>query len=120
VQGYDSPEEVVTEVGKRPKPLALYVFTQSRETADWFINHTRAGTSAVNNAVTQANIPTLPFGGSNHSGIGRLGGHAGFLEFSNARAVVEDALIPGEGTPMMYPPFPKDAITFIDMMLEPK
>jgi aldehyde dehydrogenase (NAD+) len=120
VQGYDSPAEVVTEIGKRPKPLALYVFTQNRETADWFINHTRAGTSAVNNAVIQANIPTLPFGGSNHSGIGRLGGHAGFLEFSNGRAVVEDALIPGEGTPMMYPPFPEDAITFIDMMLEPK
>jgi aldehyde dehydrogenase (NAD+) len=34
----------------------------------------------------------LPFGGVNHSGSGRLGGERGFVEFSNARSVVEQPL----------------------------
>ena len=54
VQPFTSREEAVAEVAKRPKPLGLYVFSQDREMADWFIDHTRAGTSAVNNAVVQA------------------------------------------------------------------
>ena len=112
-------EEAVAEIAKRPKPLGLYIFTTSRETADWYLAHTRAGTSVINNAVVQANIPTLPFGGANHSGIGRLGGHAGFKEFSNPRSVVEDALNPTEGTPMSYPPFPAETSMFVDMLLTP-
>ncbi len=119
VQGFTSREQVIAEIAKRPKPLAIYIFTQERAAADWFLDHTRAGTSAINNAVVQANIQSLPFGGSNHSGIGRLGGQAGFIEFSNARAVVEDALDVKKGAPMMYPPFPKEGLDFVDQMLAP-
>ena len=119
VSSVKSREDAISEIAKRPKPLGLYIFTSSRETADWYLAHTRAGTSVINNAVVQANIPTLPFGGANHSGIGRLGGHAGFKEFSNARSVVEDALNPAEGTPMTYPPFPAEAAMFVDMLLTP-
>jgi aldehyde dehydrogenase (NAD+) len=87
--------------------------------ADYFIDHTRAGTSAVNNAVVQANIATLPFGGANHSGIGRLGGRAGFIEFSNPRAVVEDSLDQSKSSMMFYPPYPPEAAMFIEHMLTP-
>ena len=119
VQPFATREEAVAEVAKRPKPLGLYVFTQNREMADWFIDHTRAGTSAINNAVVQANIATLPFGGANHSGIGRLGGHAGFIEFSNPRAIVEDSLDPSQSSMMFYPPYPPEAAMFIEHMLAP-
>jgi aldehyde dehydrogenase (NAD+) len=119
VKGFANREEAVADIARRPKPLAIYIFTQERESADWFLDHTRAGTSAINNAVVQANIQSLPFGGANHSGIGRLGGHAGFIEFSNPRAVVEDALDAKNGAPMFYPPFPKEALDYVDHMLTP-
>lgn len=119
VQGYSDREQAIAEIAKRPKPLAIYIFTQERSSADWFLDHTRAGTSGINSAVVQANIQSLPFGGANHSGIGRLGGQAGFLEFSNARAVVEDALDAKNGARMMYPPFPKEALAYVDQMLMP-
>jgi aldehyde dehydrogenase (NAD+) len=119
VQGFARREEAVAEIAKRPKPLGLYVFSASPEAAAWFIAATRAGSSAVNNAVVQANVATLPFGGCNHSGIGRLGGHAGFVEFSNPRAVVEDAYDPAQGAPMFYPPFPEGAVAFVEQMLAP-
>ncbi len=119
VQGFAAREEAVAEVAKRPKPLGLYVFSATAEGAAYFIDETRAGSSAVNNAVVQANVATLPFGGCNHSGIGRLGGHAGFVEFSNPRAVVEDAYDPAQGAPMFYPPFPDGAAAFVEQMLAP-
>ncbi|MFZ4688088.1 MAG: aldehyde dehydrogenase family protein [Polymorphobacter sp.] len=119
VQPFASREAAVAEVAKRPKPLGLYVFTQDREMADYFIDHTRAGTSAINNAVVQANIATLPFGGANHSGIGRLGGRAGFIEFSNPRGVVEDSLDQSKSSMMFYPPYPAEAAMFIEHMLTP-
>jgi aldehyde dehydrogenase (NAD+) len=119
VQGYTTREEAIAEIARRPKPLAIYIFTQERAAADWFLDHTRAGTSAINSAVVQANIQSLPFGGANHSGIGRLGGQAGFIEFSNTRAVVEDALDAKKGAPMMYPPFPKEGLAYVDQMLAP-
>ena len=119
IDGFDDKETAIAEIAKRPKPLALYVFTQDRATADWYFQNTRAGTSVLNNAIIQANIPTLPFGGCNHSGIGRLGGHAGFLEFSNPRSIVEDSLEQANGREMMYPPFPSEAAMFVDMMLAP-
>jgi aldehyde dehydrogenase (NAD+) len=119
VESFSNREQTIAEIAKRPKPLAIYIFTQEREAADWFLDHTRAGTSAINCAVVQANIQSLPFGGANHSGIGRLGGEAGFIEFSNARAVVEDALDAKSGAAMMYPPFPKEALAYVDHLLAP-
>ncbi len=117
VMGYDTREEAVAEVAKRPKPLGLYIFAADRDAIDFFLNNTRSGSAAINNNVTQANIPTLPFGGCNHSGIGRLGGHAGFLEFSNLRAVVEDPADPKQAPPAFYPPYPAEARMFLRAML---
>ena len=119
VHGFAAREDAVAEVAKRPKPLGLYVFSATPDGAAYFIDETRAGSSAVNNAVVQANVATLPFGGCNHSGIGRLGGHAGFVEFSNPRAVVEDAYDPAQGAPMFYPPYPEGAAAFVEQMLAP-
>jgi aldehyde dehydrogenase (NAD+) len=117
VMGYETREEAVAEVAKRPKPLGLYIFAADRDAIEYFLNNTRSGSAAVNNNVTQANVMTLPFGGCNHSGIGRLGGQAGFHEFSNLRAVVEDPADASQGPPAFYPPFPAEAGMFLRAML---
>lgn len=119
VQGFKSREEVLTEIAKRPRPLGIYIFTSDKETADWYMANTRAGSSAINGIALQATCPTLSFGGSNHSGIGRLGGKAGFQEFSNARGVVADAFVPSERAAQFYPPFPAEMGAFLDELLKP-
>jgi aldehyde dehydrogenase (NAD+) len=121
LQPYRTLSEAVTEVEKRPKPLGLYVFSQSREDVDWIVAHTRAGSSAINNIATQATIATLPFGGVNHSGTGRENGVQAFREYSNGRGVVEDALDPAQRTPAFFPPYPEgvDVVQIVDQMLQP-
>jgi aldehyde dehydrogenase (NAD+) len=91
---FDTPAEAVARIRARPKPLALYIYATERAQVDYYLRHTSAGSTAVNNAVIQAGIPTLPFGGVGHSGMGRVNGRQSFREFSNARAVVEDELQP--------------------------
>ena len=59
---------------------------------DYFLAHTTAGSTVVNHNLIQSGTnPRLPFGGVNHSGIGRIGGEE-WLQgdvMSNPRSVVE-------------------------------
>lgn len=91
-------EDVIREIGSRPKPLAAYVFAKDRTEIDWYIAHTTSGSLVVNHNVVQSGTnPLLPFGGVNSSGIGRMVGFATFNECSNGRAIVE------EGPPVIEP-----------------
>lgn len=120
IHPFTAREAALREIEKRHRPLGLYVFTRSRDVAQWYIDRTRAGSSAINNIAVQATVPTLPFGGVNHSGIGQLNGRAGFREFSNGRGVVEEALDMKAGPPMVYPPFPAGDPGRLDPMLAPE
>jgi aldehyde dehydrogenase (NAD+) len=85
--------EAIDIIERRTKPLALYIYAKQRAAIDYFIAHTSAGSTVVNHNLIQSGTnPRLPFGGVNHSGIGRIGGETGFMEMSNPRSVVEQPL----------------------------
>jgi aldehyde dehydrogenase (NAD+) len=85
--------EALEIIARRTKPLALYIYAKDRGAIDYFLAHTTAGSTVVNHNLIQSGTnPRLPFGGVNHSGIGRIGGEQGFREMSNARSVVEQPL----------------------------
>jgi aldehyde dehydrogenase (NAD+) len=85
--------EAIAIIERRTKPLALYIYARERAAIDWFLANTTAGSTVVNHNLIQSGTnPRLPFGGVNHSGIGRVGGETGFMEMSNARSVVEQPL----------------------------
>ena len=85
--------EAIEVIERRTKPLALYIYAKERGAIDWFLAHTTAGSTVVNHNLIQSGTnPRLPFGGVNHSGIGRIGGEEGFKEMSNPRSVVEQPL----------------------------
>lgn len=104
VAAYDDLGEAMARVRARPKPLALYVYATDRHVIDAVLAGTSAGSTVINHNMVQSGTnPELPFGGVNGSGIGRVGGHQGFLEFSNARSVVEETRASAGLTPL--PPF---------------
>ena len=85
--------EALAIIKRRTKPLALYIYARERAAIDYFLAHTTAGSTVVNHNLIQSGTnPRLPFGGVNHSGIGRIGGERGFMEMSNPRSVVEQPL----------------------------
>jgi len=95
-------DEPLAALRDRPTPLALYVFTRSRQTETRVINEVRSAGVCVNDVVMQIVGFDLPFGGLGDSGIGAYHGRTGFNTFSHQRSIVR------RGTwfdaPVRYPP----------------
>lgn len=88
VISFKDETQITEEIRQGDKPLALYVFSTNLEFNQYILDHTSSGTSVVNDCLIQFGHNELPFGGVNHSGIGKSGGHYGFIEFSNQKSVV--------------------------------
>lgn len=88
VQTYTELDDVLDYIRARPKPLAMYIFSDEPAFVDAVIAGTSSGGVTVNGFATHIGESRLPFGGINNSGTGRYHGIHGFREFSNQRSVV--------------------------------
>jgi aldehyde dehydrogenase (NAD+) len=96
--------DAADEVNSRPRPLALYVFTQNAENQRYLLQNIPAGGACVNETILHLGHPDLPFGGFGNSGVGRAHGHAGFLAFSNEKSVLKQRVGRTALKPI-YPPY---------------
>ncbi|AMR28036.1 aldehyde dehydrogenase [Hymenobacter psoromatis] len=96
--------ETAAYVNARLKPLAQYVFTTSPANRRYLLHTIAAGGAAVNETLIQLAHPDLPFGGVGNSGLGKAHGHAGFLAFSNEKAVLKQR-VGLTGIKPFYPPY---------------
>ncbi|SHL61476.1 aldehyde dehydrogenase family protein [Hymenobacter psychrotolerans] len=108
--------EATDEVNSRPRPLALYVFTQSRENQRYLLRNIPAGGAAVNETILHLAHPDLPFGGAGNSGLGRAHGHAGFLAFSNEKSVLRQR-VGLTGIKSFYPPYTPKVQRMVNLLL---
>jgi aldehyde dehydrogenase (NAD+) len=99
----DSIDAAIEFVNARPKPLALYVFTDDDDTAAHVLDRTSSGGAGINNTLLHIGPPELPFGGIGPSGLGAYHGRAGFDAFSHLRSVYERNVRPDPS--VLYPPF---------------
>lgn len=114
---YREINDVINYINQRPKPLALYLFTRSKKMMDLIQKNTSAGMMAINETVLQFGNPHLPIGGVNNSGIGKSHGHAGFLAFTNEKAVLHQR----RGLTVVktvYPPYSKFKNFMIDLLIK--
>lgn len=96
-------EEAIRFVNARPKPLALYVFTEDDTTARDVVARTTSGGLTVNHIWLHLAVHDLPFGGVGESGMGAYHGQASFDTFSHRKAVLSK---PTRLDPsIMYPPY---------------
>jgi len=100
-----SMKAAVEFVNVRPKPLALYLFSQSRTVESFVLQNTSSGGVCVNTTLLHHANDRLPFGGVGESGIGNYHGRFGFETFSHKRAVVRKPVQPE--VPLAYPPYTK-------------
>lgn len=91
VRTYRELSEAIQYVNARPKPLALYVFSDSNRSIRRILADTRCGGVTINDCGPHFYNTELPFGGSNNSGIGKCHGEFGFHEFSNQKGVLYQA-----------------------------
>lgn len=84
---YDHVADAINFVRSRPKPLALYLFSQNAEWVSRLTAATASGGVSINDVIAHYQIEDLPFGGVGYSGMGVYHGFDGFRNFSHARAV---------------------------------
>ncbi|MCU0381506.1 MAG: aldehyde dehydrogenase [Chitinophagaceae bacterium] len=88
VIGYRTKEEVLKWIEANPYPLALYVYSSSKATADFFVHNLRFGGGCINNGVIHLGNTDIPFGGVGTSGIGQYNGKFGFDTFTRPKSVM--------------------------------
>tara|TARA_R110002020_G_scaffold86758_2_gene214203 strand:- start:7011 stop:8381 length:1371 start_codon:yes stop_codon:yes gene_type:complete len=100
---YRSIEEAIAFVTARPKPLALYLFSNTKAVREKVLDETSAGGVCINDVVMHLAVPGLPFGGVGISGMGAYHGRASFDTFSHKKSV----LVKSEwfDLPLRYAPF---------------
>jgi len=81
--------EAIRFIRSRPKPLALYLFSNSAEVVQRFKTETSSGALTINDTILHALISSLPFGGVGASGFGAYHGKFGFEQFSHKRSILK-------------------------------
>lgn len=99
---YNNIQEVIDYINDRPKPLALYIYSNNRKTIDKVISNTSAGGTCVNTCTLQYLHMNAPFGGVNNSGIGSSHGVWGFKAFSHERTIMVNKFA---ASLLMAPPY---------------
>lgn len=100
---YDSIDEVIEQLKRAERPLALYLYTRDAALVERFRRETSSGGYGVNAIAAQAALDELGFGGVGRSGSGRYHGHDGFREFSNPRGMFVKGR--GGGFKTFLPPY---------------
>ncbi|WP_127531316.1 aldehyde dehydrogenase [Paenibacillus kobensis] len=98
---YVKIEEVFEAVLARPKPLALYLFSGSRELQQHVVDRLSFGGGCINDTLMHFASPFLPIGGVGESGIGRYHGESTFDTFSHRKSVLRQTTL--FDIPLRYP-----------------
>ena len=86
---YDEISEVIEAIVKRPKPLALYLFSEDEAVQDHILNSVSFGGGSINDTINHMTSHYLPFGGVGDSGMGAYHGKASFDTFSHAKSILK-------------------------------
>lgn len=113
----DDLKEATDYINQHPKPLALYLFSNSKKNRQYVLDHTSAGGMVINDCLLHYLHPNLPFGGINHSGLGKAHGFWGFRAFSNEKALIKQRTGFTSIKPV-YPPYTSGVKKLIAMMMK--
>ena len=86
---YEDIEEVITMVNSHPKPLALYLFTRSKELEDRIVKCVPFGGGCINDTLVHLATSYMPFGGVGDSGMGGYHGKWSFDTFTHKKSILK-------------------------------
>ncbi|WP_058300664.1 aldehyde dehydrogenase [Gorillibacterium timonense] len=96
-------EEAIEQVNSRPKPLALYLFTEDSRVEQEVLTRVSFGGGCVNDTISHVANHHLPFGGVGNAGIGAYHGPYSFELFSHTKSVLSKST--KLDIPFLFPPY---------------
>ena len=112
---YESFDELYDLLADRPKPLALYLFTEDRKHMQEAMSRFAFGGGCINDTVIHLATSEMGFGGVGESGMGAYHGRAGFDAFSHWKSIVDKKT--WMDLPMRYQPYQRKYGTLLRWFL---
>ena len=100
---FDHIQEALDLVNARPRPLALYLFSQDKGVQELFLRRVPFGGGCINDTIIHLATSRMPFGGVGHSGMGSYHGKASFDTFSHQKSIVKKSTL--VDLPIRYAPY---------------
>ncbi|MGN9162135.1 aldehyde dehydrogenase [Clostridium sulfidigenes] len=113
---FSNLDEIIGEIKKLSKPLALYLFTENYEVEEKVLEEISSGGACINDTITHLANPELPFGGVGNSGIGAYHGKESFKTFSHRKSVVRKTT--KINIPIVFPPFNKKNLDNVKKLMK--
>lgn len=100
---FDSFDEVYTLLAEKPKPLALYLFSEDKQRIREVTGRCSYGGGCINDTIIHLATSEMSFGGVGESGMGGYHGKDGFDAFSHTKSIVDKKT--WMDLPMRYQPY---------------
>lgn len=88
---YTDMKDVVRTINNHPKPLALYLFTTSKQAEKYILNHISFGGGCINDTIVHLATSYMGFGGVGESGMGSYHGKYSLKTFSHEKSILKKA-----------------------------
>lgn len=102
---FDSFDEIYSMLAGKPKPLALYLFSEDKQRIKEVTERCSYGGGCINDTIIHLATSEMGFGGVGESGMGSYHGKDGFEIFSHAKSIVDKKT--WMDLPMRYQPYKK-------------
>lgn len=89
VMEFEDLEEVIKIVNSKPKPLALYFFSNNKKHQKRIIDMVSFGGGCINDTIMHVASPYLPFGGVGASGMSAYHGKGSYDVFSHKKSMTK-------------------------------
>lgn len=103
---YDQFDQLIRELQKHQKPLALYLFSKNKTHIERVTRELSYGGGCINDTIIHLATSKMGFGGVGESGMGSYHGKAGFDAFSHTKSLVDKKN--WLDLPMRYQPYTND------------
>lgn len=114
---FDNIKDIAKQINSRPKPLALYLFTNSKAAENYITNHVFYGGGCINDTIVHLANINLPFGGVGNSGMGNYHGKKSFEAFSHSKSILKKCS--WIDVPFRYAPY-KNKIKLLRLIMRKK
>src|SRR6056297_1465802 len=112
---YTNINDVLKIINDRPRPLALYLFTEAKYLQKKIEDQIPFGGGCINDTISHVSSPNLPFGGTGNSGIGSYHGKESFITFSHKKSMMKKST--RFDIRYIYPPY-KGKLKFIKKIMK--
>lgn len=113
---FNHVDEVINDLKKQEKPLALYIFTKHKKTEEELLHSLSFGGATVNDTLMHVASGYLPFGGVGESGMGSYHGKMSFDTFTHYKSILKRSNL--IDLDFRYHPYTKRKKKIVDLFLK--